>query len=72
VVRTGDGVTSTAQAEQAYSIKTAAGLKGVSESTIKRAIASTEPPFLRAKKVGGRIRIKASALDEWFDSLPDV
>jgi excisionase family DNA binding protein len=64
--------TETREAEAAYPIKDAAALYHVSEDTIRRAIHATEPPFLKAKKIGGRIRILASDLQAWFDSLPDA
>lgn len=60
------------EAEAAYDVKAAAALYHVSEDTIRRAIHATEPPFLKAKKVGGRIRILASDLRDWWDSLPDA
>lgn len=60
------------EAEKAYSVQQAAEQKGVSPDTIRRAIRATEPPFLRAKKVGGRIRVGASDLESWWASLPDA
>lgn len=60
------------EAEAAYTIPEAAALKRVSPDLIRRAIKSTEKPFLRAKKVGKGYRIPASALEEWFDSLEDA
>jgi excisionase family DNA binding protein len=58
-------------AEEAYTISEAAAIKRVSPDLVRRAIRATEPPFLRAKKVGKGYRVSASALDEWWDSLPD-
>lgn len=58
-------------AEQAYTIPEAAAIKGVSPDTIRRAIRATETPCIKAKKVGTSYRIAASALEEWWDSLPD-
>ena len=63
---------STATAERAYSIAEAADLKGVSPDTIRRAIKATAGPTLRAKKVGNSYRIGASALEDWWDPLPDA
>lgn len=60
------------EAEKAYTITEAAALKGVSPDTIRRAVRATEPPFLRAKKIGGRIRISASALEAWWNDQPDA
>ena len=65
-------MTDTVTAEEAYTIPEAAALKRVSQDTIRQAIKRTEPPFLRAKKVGRGYRITASALEAWFDSLPDA
>lgn len=62
----------TTEAEAAYTIAEAAELKRVSPDLIRRAIKSTEPPFIRAKKVGRGYRISASALDAWFASLEDA
>lgn len=59
-------------AEPAYTIAEAAALKGVSPDYVRRAIHRTEAPFLRAKKVGKSYRIAASALEEWWASLPDA
>ena len=65
----------TRAAERAYSPAEAAALKGVSLDYIYAAIKRTEPPCLVAKNVstGKRktYRIGASALEEWFDALPD-
>lgn len=62
-------------AERAYSIREAAELKGVSYDYILAAIKRTEAPFLAAKNVstGKRktYRISASALEAYWDSLPD-
>lgn len=63
--------TSTLTAERAYTIPEAADLKRVGTDTIRRAIRATEGPSLKAKKVGRGYRISASALEEWWDSLPD-
>ena len=58
-------------AERAYSIPEAAELKGVSHATIRRAIKAVEGPTLAAKLVGRHYRIAASALEAWWDALPD-
>jgi excisionase family DNA binding protein len=60
------------RAERAYTITEAAIIKSVSPDTIRRSIRATEGNTLRAKKVGRGYRISASALDEWFESLPDA
>jgi excisionase family DNA binding protein len=65
-------MTKTVTAEEAYTITEAAAIKRVSPDLIRRAIRATEPPFLCAKKVGKGYRIRASALDDWFESLPDA
>lgn len=62
----------TVEAEAAYTIAEAAEIKRVSPDLIRRAIKSTETPFLRAKKVGRGYRIPASALEDWFNSLADA
>lgn len=59
-------------AERVYSPEEAAGVKGVSVSTIRSAIRSTGVEHLKAKRVGRYLRIKASDLDDWFDRLPDA
>ena len=59
-------------AERAYTVREAAALKRVSANTIRQAIHATAPPFLRAKLVGRGYRISASALEEWWESLPDA
>jgi excisionase family DNA binding protein len=59
-------------AQRAFSIQQAAALKGVSQDTIRRAVRATEPPFLRAKKIGGRIRIGEHDLEDWWTQLPDA
>lgn len=59
-------------AEAAYTIPQAAAIKNVSPDFVRRAIHRTEPPFLRAKKVGKSYRIGATALDEWWDQLDDA
>lgn len=61
-----------ATAQRAFSVAAAADLKGVSQDTIRRAVRATEPPFLRAKKVGGRIRIAEDELEAWWTSLEDA
>lgn len=61
-----------ATAQRAFTIASAAELKDVSRDTIRRAIRATEPPFLRAKKVGGRIRIAEQDLEAWWEQLPDA
>lgn len=65
-------MTSAREAEAAYTIPEAAARKSVSPDTIRRAIRATEPPFLRARKVGRGYRIDASALDAWWQSLPEA
>ncbi len=60
------------EAEPAYTIPEAAAIKRVSPDTIRRAIHSTEPPFLRARKIGRGYRIDASSLDAWWQSLPEA
>jgi excisionase family DNA binding protein len=66
----------TRQAEKAYTLQEAAELKSVSVDTLRRAIRSKggkDAPFpLRAKKIGGKFRIPATALEEWFDGLEDA
>lgn len=57
-------------AEEAYTIPEAAAIKRVSPDTIRRAIKATDNG-LRAKVVGRGYRISASALEEWWDGLPD-
>lgn len=57
-------------AEDAYTIPEAAAIKRVSPDTIRRAI-KAKTNGLRAKKVGRGYRIAASALEEWWDGLPD-
>lgn len=64
--------TARAAAQRAFSVQQAAELKGVSIDTIRRAVRATEPPFLRAKKVGGRIRISEGDLENWWEQLPDA
>lgn len=59
-------------AERAYTIAEAAALKSVGQDTIRRAIKSREEPYLRARLVGRGYRIDASALDEWWQSLPEA
>lgn len=61
----------TREAERSYGIREAADVKGVSDDVIRKAIHASEPPYLKAKKVGQRYVISASALDEWFEGLPD-
>lgn len=53
-------------------IKAAAELMGVSPDTIKRAIRATEPPYLKAKKIGARISIRVTDLETWIAQLPDA
>lgn len=59
-------------AEEAYTIDEAAALKRVSPGFIRKAIRRTEGNVLRAKRVGKGYRIPASALEEWFEELPDA
>lgn len=59
------------EAEVAYTVPEAAAIKRVSPDLIKRAIRATTGTPLRAKKLGKGYRIPASALEEWFDALPD-
>jgi len=56
----------------AYALPEAARVAGVSTDTLRRAIRATEPPYLKAKKVGSKYVIPATALAEWLDSLPDA
>lgn len=56
----------------AVDLRTAADMTGVSPDTIRRAIHATEPPYLKAKKIGGRISIAVKDLEAWHDSLPDA
>ncbi|MBN9607811.1 MAG: hypothetical protein BGO26_10100 [Actinobacteria bacterium 69-20] len=56
----------------AVGLKAAAEMAGVSADTIRRAIHSEEPPYLKAKKIGGRISIAVKDLQAWHDSLPDA
>jgi excisionase family DNA binding protein len=64
------------QAERAYSLSEAAELKSVSEKTLRRAIQSRgeagDPTPLRAKRIGGRYRISASALEDWWEGLSEA
>jgi excisionase family DNA binding protein len=64
-------MTARVEAERAYTIDEAAELKSVSPGYIRKAIKATEGATLAAKKVGKGYRISASALDAWFDALPD-
>lgn len=57
---------------RAVGVKAAAEMYGVSTDTIHKAIKAAEPPYLRAKKIGGRISIRVADLDSWHDSLPDA
>lgn len=67
------------EAERAYTIDQAADLKSVSPGYVRKAIKSNGRPDARgivvtplaAKKVGKGYRISASALDAWFEALPD-
>lgn len=61
----------------AYSIREAADAASVSVNTIRHAIKSTDDktmPHLKAKFIGGRrgYVIKADALNDWLDRLPDA
>jgi hypothetical protein len=56
----------------AVDLRTAADMAGVSIDTIRRAIHATEPPYLKAKKIGGRISIAVKDLEAWHNSLPDA
>jgi excisionase family DNA binding protein len=62
----------TAHAPLAVGLREAADLAGVSTDTVRRAIHATEPPYLKAKRVGARFAIKVSDLEDWLDSLPDA
>lgn len=72
-------MTAQREAERAYTIDQAAEVKSVSPGYIRAAVHSNghpdkrgrRVPPLASKKVGGTYRITASALDAWFDSLPD-
>lgn len=67
----GEGAAAPAE-RRAYTITDAAALYSVSPDTIRRAIHRTEPPFLRAKRIGGRYRVSLEALEEWWRQLPDA
>lgn len=56
----------------AYPIAEAAQVAGVSVDTLRRAIHSDRPPYLKAKKLGARILITRDALAEWLSQLPDA
>lgn len=60
------------EAERAYTLANAAEIKDVSEQHLRRAIKSTGPHFLKAKLVGGKYRVSASDLDDWYRRLPDA
>lgn len=60
------------EAEKAYTLDEAAALLSISKDTLRRAIKATSGNVLPAKLVGGRYRIRASALDAWFDGLEDA
>lgn len=53
----------------AVSVKTAAALVDVSETTLREAINRRQLPAFR---VGRMIRVLVSDLEEWFRSLPAV
>lgn len=62
-------------AERAYSLTEAAELKSVSIGFLRAAIKATgedpaHPPLV-AKKVGKEYRVTASALEAFWDALPD-
>lgn len=61
-----------AAGKRAVGIREAADMYSVSIDTIRRAIHATEPPYLKAKKIGGRISIATADLAAWHDSLPDA
>ena len=58
-------------AERAYTLEEAAALKSVSVPYLRKQIKRTEAPVLEAKKVGKSYRISASALEAFWDALPD-
>jgi excisionase family DNA binding protein len=60
------------EAERAYTLDEAAALLSLSKDTLRRAIKATEGNVLPAKLIGGKYRIRASALDAWFDRLADA
>lgn len=60
------------EAERAYTLDQAAELLSISKDTLRRAIKATEGNVLPAKLVGGRYRIRASALDAWWERLEDA
>ena len=64
--------TSLAPGKRAVGIRDAADMYGCSIDTIRRAIHATEPPYLKAKKIGGRISIAVKDLEAWHNSLPDA
>lgn len=61
-----------APGKRAVGPREAADMYGCSIDTIHRAIKATEPPYLKAKKIGGRISIAVKDLEAWHDSLPDA
>ena len=62
-------MTTTTPTRQAVSIRTAAEMYDVSQDTIRAAIRSGD---LAGRKAGSRWLIPISALQRWFDSLPEA
>lgn len=58
-------------AERAYTLAEAAELKSVSINYLRAAIKRTDGHGLAAKRVGKEYRITASALEAFWDALPD-
>lgn len=58
--------------QKAHTRKEAAELVGLHPNQLSKAINATEGHRLKAKRVGGRIRILDRDLWEWFDGLPDA
>lgn len=60
------------EAERAYTLDEAAALLSVSKDTLRRAIKATDGHVLPAKLIGRGYRIRASALDAWWNGLEDA
>lgn len=60
------------EAERAYTLDEAAALLSVSKDTLRRAIKATSGNVLPAKLVGRGYRIRASALETWWNGLEDA
>lgn len=59
------------EAERSYKLAEAAELKNVSIGYLRNAIKRTDGTGLAAKKVGKEFRVSASALEAFWDALPD-